>query len=1767
LLTGNVDTSLPFNLVLQGLPNLLGASGSGDLTVNAAATLDLDLGLDPSNPGQPFLVDSSAVTLEASVLGAPLNFDASLGLLTLSIQDGTVTLDQDGNAATNDVARFTVNINDDPVDHRYNLSELSTNIVNVGLTGQVDVTLPLFFQGAPVGGTITDANQDGVPDNQFRLHIGNLADPLNPTTTTIISPDLTALFSGTSLDLSLIIGGLDKLLETFENALRNEVFGSSLPLVGDDLQGAAQFIADLRTRLQTIANTGSADLVRQELFNILGPDPGLGWLADRTNDSDSQVTIDDISLQANQELVQFNFTLKRDLLALSVPIGFDIGLPALGLSVMQEDGQPAELLVKVGFDFDFGFGVSKTEGFFFDTSAAEELRIGVEVSMPDLELAGRLGFLTLAVKDSTEAPTSFTGTFAVNIQDPIGSNNRLTFTELNTGNVNAVDTVKATLSGKADVNLTLTAGFGDLQDQALFPTLSTDFSLDWQFGNATLGAGLLGDAPMVEFSDIRLNLGSFFSDFVAPIVEQMQEILGPIQPVLDILTVPLPVISDLAGEDFSLLDLAAELGYVDKGLVDAIEALADIARTISTIPTGVDNISISFGAFNLGNTDVRQAPDLTGVRPVTQQAQDVLTQLDNINTSSAAASKNFISQLRNAPGRGLQFPLLDNPATVFGLLLGKPQVLFTYDLPALRAAFTYTSPPFPIFPPFPVFARLSGTLGVKVDFAFGYDTTGLQAFTDSGDIADVFNGFFVSDRQNADGTGVDVPEVTLFGEIKVGAEINVAVAAAGVDGGIRATVNLNLNDPNDDGKVRLDEMRQNLELSPLCIFDAHGALTAFLGAYLKIGYETGIFGFITLFEARHEIVSPPLLDFSFSCPEIPGNPILATLLPDGTLRLNTGPHAGERLYGNTDDGDEAFTVRLDERDPANPTDDRILVSAFGDTEEFLPSEVTRIEADAGAGDDTITIRPGIHVPVFIIGGDGDDKLFTSDGPATVYGGAGNDTLVAGAGAVQFFGDDGDDRLLGSDGDDLLEGGAGHDYLKGGKSNDTLRGGSEDDLLLAGPGNDILEGGTGNDQLTGNEGDDILSGDAGNDVLLGNAGNDILFGGPGADIIRGDSGIDIIHGGTDADDISGGDENDFIFGDEGNDTIHSDRGDDYIEAGTGDDQVFGDAGYDLLVQSADVDMVLTDTSLSGQGLDTLNDIEAVSLIGGPGNNTFDVSGYTDVAMVDGGGGTDRVVSSNNADFTLSDWNLQRSTGGSFSLTSIEAASLTGGAGDNVFDVTRWTGVAMLAGGAGLDRVVSNNDADFVVSDTSLTRSSGGSFTLSGLEAATLTGGPGNNTLDASGFSGQVMLLGGEGNDTLRGGSGDDFLDGGLGTDFLTGGGGNDEILGGGTGDTLEGGPGDDILRGSDDGADLISSGAERDRLFGNAGNDTLQGGPDDDIIEGGPGDDTIASDGGSDLLLGGAGHDILYGHNASGSDDDLSVDYLYGDFGTNGNEAGSGRDQLFGQGGNDLLYGEGEDDLIQASSGVGVTEASGGLSNLVDFGSGEGPNPEDFVAPAPTPAPPLSPTTGIAMAPASLPTGVDYRGRWTEFASSATGAGLSGNAGLSIEPGIAAGVGGQYVVWADNRNGNFEIYLAQHGSAGWTQLGHSAQDGGISSTAGQSRRPSVALDAAGQPMVAWTEFTGTASDIRVARFDPTANGGLGGWVALDTSLGSCGISGTGAADQARIVNTVNGPVVAWLDSSGGGDQRLRQTVYRRRMGRAWCWQRQWHGRVGLGQQRS
>ena len=100
----------------------------------------------------------------------------------------------------------------------------------------------------------------------------------------------------------------------------------------------------------------------------------------------------------------------------------------------------------------------------------------------------------------------------------------------------------------------------------------------------------------------------------------------------------------------------------------------------------------------------------------------------------------------------------------------------------------------------------------------------------------------------------------------------------------------------------------------------------------------------------------------------------------------------------------------------------------------------------------------------------------------------------------------------------------------------------------------------------------------------------------------------------------------------------------------------------------------------------------------------------------------------------------------------------------------------------------------------------------------TGSTGNNVLDNSSSTNDVIMYGRGGTDTMTGGIGNDTLFGQSGNDTLNGGDGNDILVGGTGNDTVNGGAGDDtivwnaglfgdLFGGSMDGRDLVNGGTE------------------------------------------------------------------------------------------------------------------------------------------------------------------------------------------------------------------------------------------------------------------------------------------------------------------------------------------------------------------------
>jgi uncharacterized delta-60 repeat protein len=75
-----------------------------------------------------------------------------------------------------------------------------------------------------------------------------------------------------------------------------------------------------------------------------------------------------------------------------------------------------------------------------------------------------------------------------------------------------------------------------------------------------------------------------------------------------------------------------------------------------------------------------------------------------------------------------------------------------------------------------------------------------------------------------------------------------------------------------------------------------------------------------------------------------------------------------------------------------------------------------------AGDDDMQVSGSITVPLWLYGGDGNDRLNGGNAPNVLLGGAGNDTITGGSGRDLVIGGAGADQIVGNGGDDLMIGG-------------------------------------------------------------------------------------------------------------------------------------------------------------------------------------------------------------------------------------------------------------------------------------------------------------------------------------------------------------------------------------------------------------------------------------------------------------------------------------------------------------------------------------------------------------------------------------------------------------------------------------------------------------------------------------------------------------------------------------------------------------------------
>ncbi|HWW00016.1 MAG TPA: Calx-beta domain-containing protein [Candidatus Acidoferrum sp.] len=1174
-------TGYPHNDLVINIPDLARFFGLSLASSNTAVVRFIGPNNDMSITAPSSVKDFSVVLQSGSTAA---NFDPGTNTLTLTIQDGVTTgtaLQTAIQAISTPSSGWTVALLDnDP--------------------GNINNSTPAHNDGS---GTITS---DSIK---------------------LVAPDFSSLFS--NLDFCTILAsatgpllkGLDTLLGKLEDGINSIVSNVDLPLIGKGLSGAADFIQNFRSgllaELEKDVQDASGDgltavqnAIKKAFWNSLGPG-GLNLLVDVAtgNPLDISKGYDqlNVTLDCNTGLlVKLRLAKELDLVDTSGnPIAFNIGVPGFGLQ------GNINVKVALGFDLRFGFGVSPQDGFFFDTSNNPALKLYFKVTLPNTHFTGQLLFLQLDMADDTTTPSVFSGQFTVDFTDP-NNDGKLTWAELTSGGTSIGDLFHPQLAADALVNLDLAASFGG---NTAFPRVLAQFHLHWHFDVAN-GAG----EPQISFNNIELDLGSFISNFLGPILSKIQSVTKPLQPIIDVATARIPILSDLAGHTITLLDLAQLFGLLEPSTVDFIKDVGQVITLINDIQgIGQGDILIPFGSFTLSGGSDGQMDQVapTGPNSINLQ-QSILNDPDpGLSSQYQSAAAGFAGDLGST--KNFSIPIFDHPSQLFNLFIGKPVGLIEWRMPQFKFTFTYTQQ-IPIYPP--LYAQFGGGIGATINIGFGYDTFGIQEFISDPkkNAVDLLDGFYVITN---DTNGKPQPALTLTGEIFAGADISLVIVEVGVRGGVSATVNFYWNDNSDnDGKMRVSEIIANALEDPRCIFNIQGSISLFLEAYLKIDL------FFFSIDKTWRFATITLVSFDLTCPE----PVLGEM-SGGTLTLNMGPLASQRQVDDTSDGNETFVVRHISGSASNET---VQVTWAQHTQTF--TGVSEVDANCGQGDNVLDLR-GVLSTCNLTGGPGTNTIYLSDGPnstcnggsgpATIYaskattatgvvihGGDGNDVITAGTEAITIYGDGGSDTITGSTGNDPgvdhLYGGAGDDnitagnrqtYIDGGDGNDTIHGGSGLEFILGGAGDDTIYCGASDNIVNGGDGNDVIYGGAGNDLLIGGNGDNTIYGNAGSDLIIGNNvatvagkavteanwtalnaavdnmasngiGLTGVSGPTDTSSgncfLVGGGGSDVIFGGGGNNIIYggnfltpgqtsviTEDGNNFITGGPGNDTIFGD----------------------------------------------------------------------------------------------------------------------------------------------------------------------------------------------------------------------------------------------------------------------------------------------------------------------------------------------------------------------------------------------------------------------------------------------------------------------------------------------------------------------------------------------------------------------------------------------------------------------------------
>ncbi len=982
----SITRSYPFSFSGGGL-GFAPADGGASMSATAEIVFEPTVGLlfEGATVSDRIFLRGAGPTFElrvdANVFGSVYLGPTQAGI------EGTVEIGEDGAPA-----QLVVSLAGGDPTARLTLAEMTsafqddpTGLFEVEYSGAVSARFSVT--AGPASG---DVEVDGDLSDLGNLEVTHTIDLSQ------LSLDIDTLVFGT-VELSRFIG---RVLDT------SDIVATDLPLIGDALRSLNAVGGDLE------AVADAMDQAWQDADD--DPDAFAGAAEGAVMDVLCPVARDCVSVDllgaggtvADADGLEIAIALTEQTTdSTLIDAGIDLA-PVFDLDMAFEP------TLNVGYSLDVVLGLSRTDGFYIRAGGEETddvLQLFGSFSVTNLNPSATILGIDASVTggsaslSGTLGPAANAGGFALSAHEPIK------LRDLSNRQRSVDDIVSTRFDAQLEAYLPVAFNAEDL--------LELRFPVD-------LTVAVADGAP-----ETTLNIGTD----VDPIVLDVGSVVaGVVEPVIGALSGFDPANAQFnpLAQDFLREALETEIPVVDESVEEIVGRLAaafgyesEWEVVLFLIQIGSLDVSNVDGELELGTIEVLPSVAQTdpSTPPASQDDYDGVQQL--IDDMAPAGSPPL-----------LRFPILEDPASAVGLLLGGdhggvvtfaefapeklefgPRIGFSATLFSLETGIIDGK----------LKVALEGFFGVILNTGFGYDSSGLRTGV-------FIDGFYLIDRPGIEAGVAGYVRAKVDGRFAVLGDV-ASVRFKGA-GAVNAEAGLDLFDDaialpahsRNDGRLNLHEIRTISESydggplpSELCMFK----LKIGLDAHLAFSGKAKVLG-VTVFSESFD-KTWILVDKEVACTIIEKSGHI-----DGRqLNLNGGIHA-DRRFDETADMVEKFEVEpnganIDVTVKTYSLSDGTLQNTI--TTTFDPSRFDVIHADLGAGDDELIIHPGVDAPTILRGGPGDDVLVGGDGDDEIYGDAG-DNVLKGMG--------GDDTLRAGDGDNEFWAGTGHDLLLGGGGKNT-----------------------------------------------------------------------------------------------------------------------------------------------------------------------------------------------------------------------------------------------------------------------------------------------------------------------------------------------------------------------------------------------------------------------------------------------------------------------------------------------------------------------------------------------------------------------------------------------------------------------------------------------------------------------------------------------------------------------------------------------------------